>query len=149
VWVYISPFTISPVNAEKIQSRGVETSLRLRFGKIFSFHASYTYLSTQQTHLGTQLPGRPEHTARLEGRLRWQNFQLFSRFRYSHRIYLDILNQSFISPSYQWDLGLEWKISKEAALSMECKNLLNDTIRDQRGFPLPGRSFYFKLSFLF
>jgi hypothetical protein len=55
---------------------------------------------------------------------------------------------SGIPPRYIHDAGIDWTMPwVPLTLSVECRNIGNDMSQDYAGYPLPGRSFYGKISF--
>lgn len=126
---------------------GVEALAFLEFKQMISFSANYTYQQAkdQATNAGRFLTGRPQHELNAQVELKKNKFRSFFHFNWMDDYYLDPLNTQVVQDRVLLDVGVSYRPINHLELSLEAKNLTNDQIVDVVGFPLPGRSFWFKL----
>jgi iron complex outermembrane receptor protein len=158
------------MNLDAATIRGHETSLRLAFVDRVLLTTNYTHqdaldASDDPNFNGNQLPGRPadEAYARLE--LVWSPERPLPLGAIGARLWpgkvwydVDLIADNFLDPANRMpvgsrelhgvglDLTLPWWGLRFAA---EAKNITDDQTEDAAGFPLPGRTLFFTISYGF
>lgn len=134
-------------NLGEAKITGVESFAYVDITDWMQFSLGHTYLHARQTS-GTDryLVGRPKHEVQLAHHLSYKGFGLSQQLQWIDDKYLDALNTRVVNNRLRWDLEGNYKIAEKYRLSVEAKNLTNSQVVDVVGFPLPGRSFFLRLS---
>lgn len=135
-------------NIGRAKVYGLETTINAQFSKYLDLTANYTFQNAQNQQTGRKLVGRPLHEveAKVTGRIK--NASLFVSGQWSDEMFLDPLNTRVVSSRFIFNSGLSYQM-KDWSFGFEGKNLTNDQIVDVVGYPLPGRSFFGKVTYDF
>lgn len=128
---------------------GVEALAFLEFKQMIRLSMNYTYQQAKDraTNAGRFLTGRPQHELDAQVEFKKNKFRSFFHLNWMDEYYLDPLNTQIIQDRVILNAGVSYKPVDPLELSLEAKNLTDDQIVDVVGFPLPGRSFWAKISF--
>lgn len=98
---------------------------------------------------GNSLPGRPRHKFFNREELVYRRWILFHEYHYMADNFLDRANTVKISSRSIHNAGVSFSPVKGLTLTAEVMNLTDEEIFDFIGFPLPGRTYFFKLDWTF
>lgn len=160
-------------NIGRALTRSVELSARSQPASFLVLAASYTFLLSENLSdgyvRGAPLPGRPPHQARGEVTFlipRPVSARLMCEFQYIARTAIDTAGARLAPDRYLLNAALEWRVlDGPVRVGVELKNLLDQRtatvvagaagdrisvpVIDFLGFPLPGRSVFFTVSYAF
>ena len=150
-FVQTSQFTIRAGNTNKAQIQGVEWGATYRPLSFLKLSTNYTFqwAKDRGNNPSTNnrfLTGRPQHEWNLNGIATHRWVSIFSNFNLIAKNFLD--SQNILEATHRALLGAGFSVNPWSPLvaTFEVKNLLSDRIADIYGFPLPGRSYFGKLS---
>lgn len=130
---------------------GVEAQGRINFCRYFTLTVNATLQDTEnQSHIpafdGKQLPGRFEssYLGRLEAK--YSGVKVFLEHLSENDMYYDTANLLKAAVKEEFNAGVSW-LYKAVLISLEAKNLADNQYEDFNGYPLPGRSFTFKIKY--
>ncbi|PID93378.1 MAG: TonB-dependent receptor [Bacteroidetes bacterium] len=157
-------------NVSKVQVRGIEAEIRYDDGLRFQVLANLSYLNERnrtrfqpngkpEMTYNNRMPNRPWFYGNLD--VTYSIGELFGRkdqqlkaaysFQYVHWFYLSwegygsLSSKSIIPSQYLHSLQITYSLKKERyTISLECRNLFNQTIYDNYLMQKPGRSFFCK-----
>lgn len=136
-------------NIGRARIQGVENLLEMEFFQHALLATSYTFQAAkdQATNPGNYLPGRPEHevNTRVEGWIK--RVRLFTTIQWLDDNFLDPLNTRVVQDRILLNSGVTVEPLNKLFISFEAKNLTNDRVFDVVGFPLPGRSFFGRVTY--
>jgi iron complex outermembrane receptor protein len=154
VYVLVSPSLVEPRNTSEATIEGVEVALRGRLLGWVSFAAQYTHLDATLDSTGTKLPGRaddeahvrveispPSRIVRAVGSVQVTsdipvsesgNTTLPSRTVFDASLIFDLARMGIVPSAVPLDSLL---------LTLEGRNLTDQSVRDALFFPQPGRTF--------
>jgi len=135
-------------NVGEAKVSGIETSVTTGFKNWVDLTGNYTFQDAKDAQTGRYLVGRPRHELELRLTSYWKKASVFVSNQWSDEIFLDPLNTRRVSSRFILNSGISYS-HKGWTFSLEGKNLANDQIVDVVGFPLPGRSFFGKLTYEF
>lgn len=137
-------------NLAAAQVRGVELQAAVDFGFGLALQGTYTWqraLSEAGDRLdGKLLPGRPQHKVSARLQLEQGPLRFFYELLVIDGNFVDRLNQVALEARVLHGAGVAWKALPQLTLSFEAQNFTDNRIVDLYRFPLPGRSFFGKLS---
>lgn len=151
VFVQHSQFTSKPENVGRARIEGVEASWKLELGPLsFEGHGSYQRAKNLSElyggiYRGKQLPNRPTWTVHGRWNANFGKFGIFYEADYTSGNYHDLYNKFPIPERFIQNMGMNFT-SHSLRLELEAKNLADRQVADVWGYPLPGRSYYIKLS---
>lgn len=139
-------------NVGSARVRGVEVEVHGVIGSLLSVSTNYTFQNPIDQTSGRNLVGRPEHEVdvRVDGKvpfLRSHQPTLFVSANWMDSFFLDPLNTRVVRSRLLLNSGFLFNPLKHWTFSFEGKNLTNNQIVDVVGFPLPGRSFFGKVTY--
>lgn len=133
---------------------GVEFGMNVQFLKYFAFTGNVTLQDTEnQSEIkafdGKKLPGRFEksYMARLEA-ARW-NAKVYLEYFADKGLYYDTANLLEAEDKESIDVGISYLFSPSWQLTGEIKNIQDNHYEDFYRYPLPGRSFFASLKYMF
>ena len=139
------------VNLAEARIYGLETGMQIAFLNRFNFIANVTMQETEnlednKAYKGKKLPGRwrNAYMARLEAV--FGDFTLYGEYVGDRDMYYDTPNLLEAEDKDEFNLGVKWSRGKWRA-ELEARNVGDEQYEDFNGFPMPGRSFYFKIGF--
>jgi outer membrane cobalamin receptor len=151
VFVQHSQFTSRPENVGRCRIRGAELTWKVG---VMSLHAEGHAGWQQARNLSDlyggvyrdkQLPGRPEWTAHNRLTVRWRRTRWFYDVDYTAGNYHDLSNAFPIEERLIHGIGFHLSLSR-VGVDLEARNLTDEQVADLWGYPLPGRSYYARLS---
>jgi outer membrane receptor protein involved in Fe transport len=153
VYVLVSPSLVEPRNTSDATIEGVEVALRLRLLGWVGFAAQYTHLDATLDATGAELPGRaddeahlrvevgpPSRIVRLIG-----SVQITSEIPVSESGSTTLPDRSVYDASIVFDLAALGLVPSAVPLdslllTLEGRNLTDQSVRDAQFFPQPGRT---------
>jgi outer membrane receptor protein involved in Fe transport len=112
-------------------------------------YGNYTFQDTEDTSntfsRGNALPGRPRHELHQAVELFANLGKIVYEVEYIADNFLDRANDPFVAVDSRLLHNVSVTVlplGKALKLTFEAKNLTDNHIKDFRGFPLPGRSFF-------
>lgn len=140
IYVPISPFTIAPVNTDRVNAYGLEVSTTLTPWEHLDFTANYTYLHAELVSTGQQLPGRPRQklNATLTLKNKWGS--VYGTLQFIDDLPIDFQNTTFLNARAQVNVGMTLNFLQYWHFALEVKDVNNIQMLDARGFPLPRLS---------
>jgi outer membrane cobalamin receptor len=151
VFVQHSQFTSRPENVGKCRIRGAELTWKVRVVSLRAEgHAGWQQARNLSDLYGgvyrdKQLPGRPEWTAHNRLSVRLLRTRWFYDVDYTAGNYHDLSNAFPIEERLIHGTGVRLSVSR-VSLELEARNLTDEQVADLWGYPLPGRSYYARLS---
>ncbi len=142
IFLPITPFTIAPINTERVNGQGIEFSTFLSPWSHLDLDANFTLLDAHLLNSGNQLPGRPKYKVNAKVSLKNKWGSLYATLQYIDKMPIDLPNTTFINQRAQVDVGGTLKIFKHYYFGLELKDVNNVQMVDARGFPLPRRSIF-------
>lgn len=141
-------------NVGSARVRGIEIEAAGTIGDVVNLSTNYTFQNPIDRTTGRNLVGRPEHEVdiRADGNIplfRSRKPTLFVSANWMDSFFLDPLNTRVVRSRLLLNSGFTLKPFKQWILSFEGKNLTNNQIVDVVGFPLPGRSFFGRVTYRF
>ncbi|MFQ5478702.1 MAG: TonB-dependent receptor [Candidatus Binatia bacterium] len=140
-------------NVGSARVRGHELRLDLATGSGLSLETNYSSqdasnLTNAPSSHSRVLPGIPEQELFARLRLDRGSWNLAWEYDYRGRIFLDLANFVAVGGRslHNLSFGLN-PFGPDLELRLEANNLTNEQALDVFGFPLPGRSWYFTLSY--
>ncbi|MBX7149016.1 TonB-dependent receptor [bacterium] len=129
--------------------RGVEVQAGATLFKSLTLGGNYTYQSAidKAQYPGRTLVGRPKHEINVQADYKYKKINPYVSFNYLDANYLDPLNTRVVTHRSFVNAGVSYEATKNITLGFEAKNLSDEKTVDVVGFPLPGRSFFGKISF--
>jgi iron complex outermembrane receptor protein len=130
--------------------RGVElqTALALELG--LSVSAGYTFQRAESDApdrtQGKLLPGRPEHKLTARGSYERGSWRLFYELIAISGNFIDRFERVALDSRILHSAGVAWRALRPFTVSAEIQNFTDNRAVDLYRFPLPGRSFFAKLS---
>ncbi len=154
VFVQTSQFTARPENIGKSKTQGQELSGKLEIGTYLMIESNYTHqraINHSPRENGKILPGRPIHE--VSSKMEWgsDHYDFFYTHDFTDQNFLDAQNQRNATSRHIHNLGVSIKShqnnrsKKSWSITLEAKNITDNTIEDVFGFPLPGRSYFITL----
>lgn len=136
--VDFDPATFSLVNRDRVRVRGVELEGRLQPARTVSLRAALTYLDLEPS----TLRGRPSWQGNVRGA--WQaspRLELNAALRGNSRVFDSSIPTGpiFSDGHVEFDLGLQYRLSPNARITLSGRNLTDARFEDAVGFPSPGR----------
>jgi vitamin B12 transporter len=130
--------------------RGVEISSALELGIGLAFSGSYTFQralsESPDASQGKLLPGRPQHKVSVRMSLTQGDWRFFYDLLVVDGNYVDRLNRVLLEARVLHAAGFAWRALSALTVSGEVQNFTDNRAVDLYRFPLPGRSFFAKLS---
>jgi len=148
VMIQNSQRTARPQNISKAEIFGHEIGMDLTAFDAVKMHVVYTHQSaldkSDASHLrDNPLPGRPRNELHLRGGLfRRKLGEVFYTFDYMDGNYLDRAGILEVPARRIHGAGITVRPLEGLSLTLEAKNLGDEQISDVLGYPLPGRSYY-------
>lgn len=135
-------------NIGRARVRGFEALISASLPRGFSLSQNYTWQRAvdSSSNRGNFLIGRPEHEANSEAAFKRGPFKAAVRLNLIDNQFLDALNTRKIRSRPRVDAQAAYRLGKRFTLAIEGKNLNGTQIVDAVGFPLPGRSFFGRVS---
>lgn len=135
-------------NVGRARVRGVEAlvSAKLPFGISLSQNYTWQRAEDLSVNRGNFLVGRAEHEANTEVSLKRGPFKTAVRLNFVDDQFLDALNTRKVNARVRLDAEVNYDIGKRVTVGAEAKNITGSQIVDAVGFPLPGRSFFGRVS---
>ncbi len=135
-------------NVGKAQIMGLEISSAIATENGLKFSFNYTYQDARDKsdipHFnGAQLPDRPRNDLYAKLEKTYGKWRGFFETSYTDLIYLDRANVRKIEDSAIHNTGLSLLTRWYGVrLAFEIKNILDERVEDEIGYPLPGRSYF-------
>jgi len=133
---------------------GVEASVSIRFLNYFTLSGNMTLQDTEngsdiEAFDGKELPGRygASYLARLEAR-RW-GFKATAEYLADKEMYYDTANLLEAEDKEEINLGLSYLFKDRLRIGVEARNIQNNYSEDFYRYPLPGRSYFVSLKYMF
>lgn len=148
-----SQFAVEPRNITSAHIEGWEVSTSAQWHDRLRFGGNYTYLDSRDTgaipyYTGNALPARPVHDAALQVKLMGRRASVAYEL---HRIGANFLDRANLYEVPGRSIHNAWVnvcfFENLLRLTAGGMNLGNDRVYDVAGFALPGRSFYFTLTY--
>jgi len=141
-------------NISKARIRGYELTWGAELFDMVHVDGAYTFEDARDRSdisflKGNMLPGRPRHKIFSREELVWRRWILFHEYHHMADNFLDRANTVKISSRDIHNAGVSFSPVKGLTLTAEVMNLTDEDIFDFIGFPLPGRSYFFKLDWSF
>lgn len=130
---------------------GSELSLKIYRGKAWSATGNVTWQETtnhdpRPGFTGKQLPGRATQTMNFLAQKTWQNqLRLDYSFSFKHNRFYDTANLLPATDESLHNIGLSYA-RKAWRFALSVRNLTNINHEDFNGYPKPGRSYHFKVT---
>jgi len=150
-FVQHSQFTSRPENVGKASITGMEVSWKVALGRLrWEGHGSYQRARNLSElyggiYRGKQLPNRPTWTVHGRWSTNFDKFGIFYEADYTSGNYHDLYNKFPIPERFIQNIGISFTL-RPFRLELEVKNLTDRQVADVWGYPLPGRSYYIRLS---
>lgn len=153
-WLNYATQIYYPSNIGKAKLQGIESILSLAFNN-FYYKGNYTLLKTENNELSIgklnkELPGKPNYEVMNE--VGYNNLKtgikIYLQYSWTGESYKDLANNFKNDEKEYVNLGFTYSYNNLQA-NFEIKNLTDELSQDVYGFPLPGRSYYTKLNFIF
>lgn len=146
-----SQFTVQARNLTDARIQGIESALWITPLAWLDLSGNYTFQWAKDTSGlpgtdGKFLPGRPRHEFSLKANAHNRWGRLFADLSWMDDNFLDTQNILRVDDRLILGVGATTTLFKRFTMTFEAKNLSNNRISDVVGFPLPGRSFYGKLT---
>jgi iron complex outermembrane receptor protein len=133
-------------NVGSARIHGLEAQVEATLAEFVDVYGHYTWEFAREGATGRHIPGRPRHELHAGVDARFKKVNPFFN--------LDWLDANFLDPLGTRKVNNRWIVSGgvsvgpfyRTTLTFEGKNLGGSQIVDVVGFPLPGRSFFGKLS---
>jgi iron complex outermembrane receptor protein len=111
----------------------------------------YTWQDTKnKSHIiafdGNELPGRFENSWVSRAEYMFLKFKIFAEYVRESGMYYDTANLLEAETKSEVNSGISW-IFDSWMLTLDAKNLTDDTYEDFNGYPLPGRSYFFTIKY--
>ncbi len=136
--------------AENIGSsrvRGLETAASLTLWKKLLWQMNYTYQDPRDLTTQRFLPGRPHQEFNSRFTFDFKKWNATVGLNWQDKMYLDPLNTRVVTSRVLLDSGISYQPFQHWTFSFEGKNLTDNQVVDVVGFPLPGRSFFGRVSY--
>jgi len=140
-------------NISEAHIEGVELGINLELLKYFRFVGNATWQDPEnrseiEAFNGKKLPGRFEksYLGRIEALHR--GFRLYAEYVLEKDMYYDTANLLNAEDKKEVNAGISW-LFRSFLFSFEAKNLTDNQYEDFRGYPLPGRSYFFSIKYDF
>jgi outer membrane receptor for ferrienterochelin and colicins len=147
------------VNFDKVETRGVELSAKIRAIDRISLGVDYSYTESINERTGLQLPNRPKSVFNLNASYDFtDNLDMVANYRFLGDQFVDTSNTLVSSNYTTFDMKMNYKVSRTFKLYWGMNNVFNVTreglpdgvtqdeeIRDAR--PVVGRYAYLGVSF--
>jgi outer membrane cobalamin receptor len=159
VFQVVSPSVVQATNTGQALVRGLEVAGSVRVIEWVTLSANYTHLDTEVEATGNPLPGRPrdEANGRIEIGPPSRAYRMTFDVLYTGDIPVTSSGNSVVSARTVYDASLVVDLSwlpvlrplpsdQELLFSFIGRNLSDQSVRDARSFPQPGRSFTFGFS---
>ncbi|MFH1502185.1 MAG: TonB-dependent receptor [Candidatus Eisenbacteria bacterium] len=150
VFLQNSQRTVKAFNLESARIEGIELTARRTFGTRLHLSASYTYQNARNdgpspTYHGKLLPYEPVHDLFVRSEWDAGRASVWHEYHARGEAYRDRANlpENRSPASHVHNLGGSVEVVPGAlTLSLEVRNLTDETLLDVEGYPLPGRTFY-------
>lgn len=161
MWYPVSGNLWSPVNIQKVWSRGVEinnvfkfniNNLKINFSQAYTFAKTTNQkkLSANDNTYKKQLIYVPEHNANAALKIFLKNYCFEYRQNFVSKVFVTSDNQNSIDSYTLADISvsknLEYK-NHSIYILFQVKNLWNSDYQTMKYFPMPGRYFSMNLNF--
>ena len=140
-------------NISEAHIEGVELGINLGLLKYFRIVGNATWQDPEnrseiEAFNGKKLPGRFEksYLGRIEALHR--GFKLYTEYVVEKDMYYDTANLLKAEDKKEVNAGISW-LFRSFLFSFEAKNLKENQYEDFRGYPLPGRSYFFSIKYDF
>jgi len=150
-FVQHSQFTSRPENVGKASITGMEVSWKVDLGRLrWEGHGSYQRARNLSElyggiYRGKQLPNRPTWTVHGRWSTSLDKLGIFYEADYTSGNYHDLYNKFPIPERFVQNIGISFTL-RPFRLELEMKNVEDRQVADVWGYPLPGRSYYIRLS---
>ena len=160
VFQLVSPSVVQATNTSDARVRGVEIAGRIGVMGWLDVSANYTRLDTEVEATGNPLPGRPEHEADLRVKVGSPRRELEVALEVHHTSAIPVSSSGNNTVSGRTTLDglfaidLMWFFGHPLArllpsagvrFTVTGRNLTDQSVRDARSFPQPGRTLSFGL----
>tara|TARA_B100000315_G_scaffold258361_1_gene310183 strand:+ start:129 stop:2015 length:1887 start_codon:yes stop_codon:yes gene_type:complete len=139
-----------PTNLSGATVKGAEVETEFVLRDNLKFNLNYTYMESRNNENGFNLAYRPKHLYKLKTRYSpIEKLELGCNFIFKSSRYTNATNSLSLAHDWTVDLSAAYQLNDYAKVEFDVKNLLNRLYEEQRGYPLPQRTFYggLKLSF--
>jgi len=156
VFQVVSPSVVQATNSGDARIWGLEVAGSLRLTGWISLSGNYTYLDTEVKSTGNPLPGRPrsEYGLRAEVGPPTRAFRVAFDVLHTGDIPVSASGNNVVSARTVYDASLvldvtRWPLladlphTRQLLLSFVARNFTDQSVRDARSFPQPGRSLTF------
>lgn len=130
--------------------RGVELSMALELGLGLALSGAYTFQralsESPDATQGKLLPGRPQHKVSARMSFTRGDWRVFYDLLVIDGNFVDRLNRVLLDARVLHAAGFAWRAFPALTVSGEVQNFTDNRAVDLYRFPLPGRSFFAKLS---
>lgn len=139
---------VRAANVGRGRMRGVEALISAKLMHGFSLSQNYTWQRAVDLSVnrGNFLVGRAEHESNTEVAFARGPFKTAVRLNFVDNQFLDALNTRKVDARARIDAEASYGLGKRVTLGAEAKNVTGTQIVDAVGFPLPGRSFFGRVS---
>ena len=152
--VRTSQFQVAHENIASVQQCGVETHLSGAVARILQLAGSFTWLDTE-TAVGKRLPLRPRYVAYARPELRIpvrhalvSSVSVSTELTYRSHAYVDVANLAYTDRCTKLAAGGALSLFRERVrVSARLDDTLDARCTDLVGYPLPGRSLFFSVSY--
>jgi iron complex outermembrane receptor protein len=155
-WQPASNSNWSPVNAKKVNTYGLESSLNYKnnFNKhYFNINATYGYTVSRNLETNNQLAYVPFHKATASLGYSYAKFSINYQFLYNGFVYIlaDNLPNQIVKGYRISNIGLDYdfKFLKSFKLGIQVANIFNYKYQSVEGRYMPGRNFNIFTNFKF
>ena len=134
-------------NIGKARVRGVETMASTRWFGRWELSGNYTFQraiddSDVPHQRGKVLPNRAQHEVHVHSGLTAGSWLGFYDYTFDGGNFLDRANLRPVPSRHIHNLGLRRRLGRAVDVTLETRNLLDNQVADQWGYPLPGRSYF-------
>lgn len=148
-----SPALFQFQNLTRTRSTGIEALATWKPTRGFTLSLNYTRTRAElldndaidPRDNGNQVPGVPEQRGSAELAWRRERWSLYVKGRASSERFVDTANSRILKPYTVWDAGLAVPLPAGFEVTLDARNLTNETYAEVDNFPAPGLQVFLTL----